>query len=137
MTNIRIFATVRIFKNIANTFLAIILLIATTGVTLNKHYCMGRLKSIAVNEHAEHCYDGEEEQMPCCKDISEELKIEEVTTVAFDFDATPDLYQLAIVNYVLLEDVAVGFEYAKPHFQHYSPPLPDQDIPVLIQSFLI
>ncbi len=137
MGNIRIFATVRIFKNIANTLLAIILLIATTGVTLNKHYCMGRLKSIAVNSHAEQCFDNEEDQMPCCKDISEELKIEEVTTVDFDFDATPDLYQLAIVNYVLLEDITADFEFAKPHFKHYSPPLPDRDIPVFIQSFLI
>lgn len=127
----------RILKNIANTFLAITLLIATTGITLNKHYCMGRLKSIAVNEHAEHCFEGEEEQMPCCKDISEELKVEEITTVGFDFDATPDLYQLAIVQYVLLQNHNFGLQSEKPHFQHYSPPLPDRDIPVLVQSFLI
>ena len=98
---------------------------------------MGRLKSIAVNEHAEHCYEGEEEQMPCCKDISEELKVEEVTTVAFDFDASTDLYQLAIINFVLLENIDFDFQVDHPKFQHYSPPLPDRDIPVLIQSFLI
>ena len=127
----------RALKNIANTLLAIILLIATTGVTLNKHYCMGRLMSIAVNEHATHCFDGEEEQMPCCKDVSEELKIEEITTTGFDFDATPDLFQLAIVSYVLLEDPILDDDPDKPHFQHYSPPLPDKDITVLVQSFLI
>ncbi|MEO9870766.1 MAG: hypothetical protein ABJL37_03385 [Ekhidna sp.] len=98
---------------------------------------MGRLKSMAVNVHSEHCFEGEEEQMPCCKDISEELKVEEITTVFFDFDATPDLFQLAIINYVLLQDIDYNNGSEKSPFQHYSPPLPDQDIPVLIQSFLI
>ncbi|MEO9485081.1 MAG: hypothetical protein ABJG47_16595 [Ekhidna sp.] len=97
---------------------------------------MGRLKSIAVNVHAEHCFEGEDEQMPCCKDISEELKVEEFTTVAFDFDASPDLYQLAIVHFVLREDIDFSQQLEK-QFRHYSPPLPDKDIPVLIQSFLI
>ncbi|MEP1033020.1 hypothetical protein [Ekhidna sp.] len=98
---------------------------------------MGRLKSMAVNEHAEHCFEGEEEQMPCCKDISEELKVEEFTTVGFDFDATPDLYQLAVVHFVMLQDIDFSGQTDHPQFQHYSPPLPDRDIPVLVQSFLI
>lgn len=125
-----------ILKNIANTLLAIILLIATTGVTLNKHYCMGKLKSIAVNGHAEQCFEGEAEQMPCCKDVSEELKVEEVITPAFDFDATPELYQLTIVNLVLLDLVELE-EVEKYHFKHYSPPVPDKDIQVLNETFLI
>ena len=128
---------VHIFKNIANTFLAITLLIATTGVTLNKHYCMGRLKSVAINEHATQCSGGEEEPMPCCKDISEELKVEEFTTSGFDFDATPDLYQLAIINYVLIDATESATESEKLHFHHYSPPLPDEDITILTQTFLI
>lgn len=98
---------------------------------------MGRLKSIAVNVHADHCFEGEEEQMPCCKDISEELKVEEITTVAFEFDAAPDLYELAIVNYVLLTNAGESNNSEISQFQHYTPPLPDRDIPVLVQSFLI
>ncbi len=98
---------------------------------------MGKLKSMAVNVHAEHCFEGEEEQMPCCKDISEELKVDEFTTVAFDFDAEPDLYQLAIVHFVLLQDVDFDVQLDAPIFDHYSPPLPDKDLPVFNQSFLI
>lgn len=98
---------------------------------------MGRLKSMALNVHAEQCYEGEEEQMPCCKDVSEELKVEDFTPVGFDFDATPELFELAIVNFVVLQEIDFRVQSEKPHFQHYSPPLPDQDIPVLIQSFLI
>ena len=98
---------------------------------------MGRLKSVAVNEHAQHCFDGEEEQMPCCKDVSEEFKIEEITTVAFDFDANPDLFEFAIINHVLLKDIFFTLEQEKPELLFYGPPLPDRDITVLIQSFLI
>jgi len=98
---------------------------------------MGRLKSVAVNAHAQHCFDGEEEQMPCCKDVNQKLKVEEITTVAFDFDANPDLFELAIVNHFLLKDIGFTIEQEKPTLLNYDPPLPDRDIPVLVQSFLI
>ena len=126
-----------VIKKLINTLLVAVLLVATTGVTLNKHYCMGKLKSIAVNEHAEHCFEGEDEQMPCCQEISEELRVEEITTTVFDFDATPHLYELAIVNFVLLNNSYYDAQVEKPTFLIYDPPLPDRDIPVLIQSFLI
>lgn len=98
---------------------------------------MGRLKSVAVNVHAPHCFDGEEEQMPCCKDVSEKLKVEEVTTTVFDFDANPDLYELALFNFILLNDIDLTLQQEEPSLLNYDPPLPDRDIPVLIQSFLI
>ncbi len=98
---------------------------------------MGQLKSVAVNVHAEHCFEGEEEQMPCCKDTIQELKVEEITTVTFDFDASPNLLELAIINHILLKDISFILEQEKPELLFYDPPLPDRDIPVLIQSFLI
>lgn len=97
---------------------------------------MGRLKSMAINEHAEHCFEGEE-KMPCCNDVSEELKVTEFTTSAFDFDATPELYQLAIVSFILLDIDDYDQQIAHPLYQIYTPPLPDRDIPVFNQSFLI
>ncbi len=120
-----------------NSFVAATLLIATTGMTLNKHYCMGQLKSIAINEIASPCIDkdGSPVQMPCCDDVSEELRVEEITQVSFDFDSQPDLYPLAIVSWVLL-DAELVEEQDKTQSQ-YDPPLPDQDIRVLHQVFLI
>lgn len=99
---------------------------------------MGRLKSIAVFEHAQNCTGTDiQDPMPCCEDTSEELKVEEITTVAFDFDANPDLFELAIINHILLKDIGFTIEQEKPTFLNYDPPLPDRDIPVLVQSFLI
>lgn len=137
-TTFRIFEAMILLRKIVNTFLALTLLLATTGMTLNKHYCMGRLVSVAVNESAAPCSEnGEPVQMPCCEDVSEELKVEEVAQASFDFNATPDLYQLAIVTYFLLDAPLVSVEQGQVKFQNYSPPPPDRDIPVLVQSFLI
>lgn len=98
---------------------------------------MGLLKSVAVNEHAAHCYDGEAEDIPCCNETSQELRIDELLTKSFDFDASPGVYELDFVSLILTKDFDVSSKFEKPHFRYYSPPLPDQDIPVLIQSFLI
>lgn len=99
---------------------------------------MGRLKSMAIFEHAQNCTGSDaKDPMPCCKDVSEELKVEEITTIAFNFDAQPLLLQVAAIDFSLLNNIAFAVEENKPHFQHYSPPLPDLDIPILVQSFLI
>lgn len=92
---------------------------------------------MAVNAHADHCYEGEAEDIPCCKEISQELRLDELVYHSFDFDATPDLFELAITNHILLKDISHALEQEKPELQYYDPPIPDKDIPVLIQSFLI
>lgn len=126
-----------IAKKIGNTLLAITLLVATTGVTLNKHYCMGRLKSLAVNVHAEQCFSGEQEKMPCCEDVSQELKVEEVTTPDFDFEIKPAAYQLSAVTWILYDFYANDQELEVPSFTYYSPPLPDADFQIKHQVFLL
>ncbi|MEP5614455.1 MAG: hypothetical protein ABJP45_19540 [Cyclobacteriaceae bacterium] len=125
-----------LFRKIVNVFLAVLLLVATTGVTLNKHYCMGRLKSVAVFVSANTCEAGKEDPMPCCKDTSEELKVNELTKASFDFKATADLYLLAAITYVLLEDTYSSAD-KQVEFYNYDPPLPEQDIRVLTQVFRI
>lgn len=124
-----------LLRKIVNVALALILLVATTGVTLSKHYCMGRLKSVAINEHASHCFKSETDRMPCCEDVEEELKVEEITTSSFDVDLSPDLYQIASITFVLLHQTSQSVAITFPLEE--SPPLPDQDIQVLYQSFLI
>jgi hypothetical protein len=127
-----------LFKKIVNTLLALLLLVATTGVTLNKHYCMGRLKSVAVFHSAENCSgDGMTDPMPCCEDVSEQLKVDDLTKASFDFKVASELFQLAAISYLQIDQKNSSIEQDKPKFQDYSPPPFDQDIPILIQSFLI
>ncbi len=98
---------------------------------------MGRLVSVAINESASPCTEnGKPIQMPCCEDTSQELKVDELTKSSFDFKSTTDLYLLAAITYVLLEDTYFSSD-RQVEYYHYAPPLPDQDIRVLHQVFLI
>ena len=100
---------------------------------------MGRLKAVSINETASLCVDidGEPAQMPCCEDISEELKIDEVTQVSFDFDSQPDLYELAIISWVSFHSFHETFELEKLKFKRYTPHPPDSNFQVDHQVFLI
>lgn len=47
------------------------------GVTMHKHYCMGRVKDVAYFEKSKHCAEmiGMEQEdcpMSCCKDTEQE-----------------------------------------------------------------
>jgi hypothetical protein len=108
------------------------------GFTVNKHYCMGRLMDIAINHDADTCTDMDfEDPMPCCDDHSEELKIEEITKVSFNFDSQPQLYTIAIVTLFIADLEPFEANQDTPSHQHYSPPPPDIDYQTDHQVFLI
>ena len=97
---------------------------------------MGRLKSVAVFEHAANCSGTEEaDPMPCCEDVSQELKVEEITQVNFDFDSQPELYELAVVHFTLSNSVLDQPD--KPTYTDYLPPPSLVDHIVDHQVFLI
>ena len=98
---------------------------------------MGRLKSVAINAHAANCANGDQkEQMPCCKDVSQELKINDITQVSFDFDSRPDLFQIAAIQNILLNKTLLK-EEERPHPKYYPPPLAALDFQAVSQVFLI
>lgn len=99
---------------------------------------MGRLKSVALFVSASPCSEnGVPTPMPCCEDTSEQLKVDEVTKVSFDFKSSSDLYQLAVISYVLLDYDLFSVENESPEYHNYSPPLPDENLMVLNQVFRI
>ena len=129
----------KFLAKILNVFLALLLLLSTSGVTLHKHYCMGRLKNIAVFQEAKSCITkmGMERAMDCCEDVEEELKVTDLNKVSFAFSLTPQLHLLAAFTYVFIDwdlfsNVSLHFPYV-----NYKPPLIDPDITVLVQSFLL
>ncbi len=129
-------------KNILTVIMAGLLLTASLGITLHKHYCMGRLKHIAVFEKAESCMgmmgkESEDCPMNCCKDTAELFKVDDLKKVSQSFNLTPDLKLLATTMFLLVDlDLMKHSDQVTANI-HYKPPLPDRDIPVLIQSFLI
>lgn len=132
----------QLFKKIANICLALVLMVATAGITLNKHYCLGQLKSVSVFQEAESCMskmemDEDSCPMECCDDTSEEYKLEEFKQVSFEHKFfTPELRLIAIITYYFANaDVVTNSPNLS--YSQYLPPLIDQDIPVMVQSFLL
>ncbi len=127
---------------IGNVFVAIMLMIATTGMTMHKHYCLGQLKSIEINHKAESCADrmGLEDEadcsMHCCKEESSQLKINDIDYAKVVLDLAPNLYLLAWADFF---DFDVHFfEPVKISFSGYlKPPLHPSEYTTLYQVFLI
>ena len=51
-------------QRIAPLFLALLMLVGSVGVTVNRHFCMGKLKSVALFAEAEVCHA--ETTQPAC-----------------------------------------------------------------------
>ena len=93
---------------------------------------------MAINETANPCFglDGEPMDMPCCNDISQELKVEEITKASFDFSSEPQLFQIALIQFFLVDDpIFQTKEFALN--RDYSPPIPVADAQAYLQVFLI
>lgn len=118
-----------------NLLLALLLLFATTGVTLSKHYCMGRLMSIEINEHTAGCQDTEQRSMPCCENIIQELKVDHLLKSDVDLDLGGEWFLSKTVAYVLMDADPKVVSYPAPDL--HSPPLLQKDLPVLLRTFLI
>ena len=56
--------------------------------------------------------------MPCCEDVSQELKIKDITQVSFDFESRPDLFQIAAIQDIPFSKTLLK-EEGKPHTKHY------------------
>jgi len=92
---------------------------------------------MAVNQSANSCVEKEmTDPMPCCEDIAQELKVNEITKTIFDFDAHPNLFIVSLVAFALPEVLPISDDQDRS-FKDYSPPLRDQNFQSELQVFLI
>ncbi|NHE57143.1 HYC_CC_PP family protein [Cyclobacterium plantarum] len=133
------------FKKIATLFLSLIVLLSSMSFTLNRHLCMGEIEKVslfkeveACKMHAKSCHDdtNESSKEDCCE--NEQLVVQgqdELTKASIFKQPQPEM---SAVLYLLVAYFTVNtFQPDVVPHQHYAPPLIRQDIPVLIQSFLI
>lgn len=130
----------KMIKKSFHIVLALLLLAATTGVTMHKHYCMGRLKSVVVFEKADSCMlskglKGKECPKACCEHEEQKFKVDNLNKASFEYQFAPKVH-LSVLTYLLVNFDLLAFA---PSFkyQNYKPPLLAQDVPVLVQSFLL
>lgn len=124
-------------KKFLHIALTLILLVSTTGVALSKHYCGGEFSAMEVGHDQIQCCE-QPEEMPdgCCQDEKLTFQVEESYQLShFQFESA--LFIAAIFPNIDLSWLfETSSEVHTSYKPYHSPPIA-QDIPVLLQSFLI
>ena len=143
---------------IAAISMALLMMLSSTGFSMDIHYCQDQLKGISLIGKAKSCHD-RQATPPChktkktCHHNEESLSQAEkdncchnetVVIEKTDLDATAT--QMATVQDIQIDFVAAFvavyvFNYSVQadyqQYAQYKPPLPDRDVQVLYQTFLI
>ena len=135
-------------RPIVSVFLASIVLIASIGVTINFHLCAGQVQSMALFINAQPC----KRDMPrtchkekhaqkhqgCCEEESLILKGKETNAeVKTATQLTPSFNLIAVILPVVYSIIVLDSAVTSTQYAQYKPPLLEQDITVLIHSYLI
>lgn len=138
-------------KKILSITLACILLLSNTGFTMATHYCGGEAveSKLMLVKHALDCgmsgmKEACEAEMPhgqqlspepCCQNEFQTFQVDDTFKIPA-IEAAPDwVFVAAFVQSFILP--ALYTSNTLPQYADYTPPLPEQDIQVLFQSFLI
>lgn len=140
---------------VVSIFLAFQVLLSSLSFNIGMHFCGDQLQSLALFEKAQPCEHAKpnqpessscpfhktaanDEKKGCCGDKSIKIEGQEhesiISTVSFDF--TPQIHFLAAYIYTPVENPFYEGLHS-PQYHHYKPPLIRQNIPILIQTFLI
>ena len=138
--------------------MALLMMLSSTGFSMDVHYCQDQLKSVSLFGKAKSCH--EKQSTPACHQTKKSCHQEEdgiseadkdncchneaVVIEKSDLDGTAtqiatlqdihlDFVAALIVVYVFNYDVQVDYQ----SYVQYKPPLPDRDVQILYQTFLI
>ncbi len=132
---------------IAPLFLSFLMLVGSVGVTVNRHFCRGELKSVAVFAEVEACHQEATEPVcplhaaakkGCCNDEHEFVKsdIDKQLVDATDLPTPP-----AFTPLLLKPLTPPPAQHLRPRptetYLHYRPPPLLIDVPRLYQVFRI
>jgi hypothetical protein len=131
--------------------LALLMLASSVGFSMNTHFCGGKAvkTSFSIGLHNPDCgmanmdevcefkplSEDQLEPKPCCENQHQVLHLDENAKVSSASIGLNPVFFIAFVH-VLLEP-NIFADQAFVHYTHYTPPIPDKDIQVLFQAFLI
>jgi len=142
----------------AAILMALLIMLSSTGFSMDVHYCQDQLKSVSLFGKAKSCH--EKQSTLACHQTKKSCHQEEdgiskadkdncchneaVVIEKSDLDATAtqiatlqdihlDFVAALIAVYVFNYDVQVDYQ----SYVQYKPPLPDRDVQILYQTFLI
>ncbi len=146
----------KLFNKIATLSLSVMVILASVGIMVSKHYCQGDLKNFALFVKAKQCHDisthktkthchpgkntcqksKKKEGKKCCENKTVFLETDDFISTMASPKINPE-FQLIAVAFILYNDLLFSTEKRSVKFLNYKPPLIELDIPVLVQSFLI
>lgn len=127
-------------RKITAIVLAFLLVLSTSGITISKHFCMGELIKVSFYEEVDTCFDymgmSKENRMNCCEEVVEEYKADELSKTSVNIKLKNSHQLLATIAYLIIDNGLISNNLVQVKL-NYKPPLIEQDIPILTQSFLI
>lgn len=124
------------YRTIAHTVLALFLLVATTGITINMHYCGGNLVSTSINTEAKSCCD----DYGCCENKNLHYELENDYVASILFENNNNIVELEVLFPMLfVMDFHLSPSQAKATFAFidFYPPPKIQIRLSLLQTYLI
>ena len=138
--------------------LALLVLVTSVGLTVDRHFCGGEMKSFSLVGKAKTCYelatgkpqptcvkaDNKDEfqgiafsKKPCCENKTDHFQTDTDTSLQSASDALTVQTQHFLVAYVAVFVQSYVHYFSPKQYLDYRPPSILRDIPVLIQSFLL
>ena len=132
-------------KKILSILLATVFLITSTGFTISSHKCGGKTHNQSLDFIAKDLNCGMETSGQelcekntvkdnCCENEFQHFKVTEEFQTSTALKKLNNRFLIAFTSSIKL---FIENNTTLDKQQNYTPPLPDKDIPVLIQSFLI
>lgn len=139
-------------------FMALLMLLNSTGFALDMHYCQGNLKSISFFGEAKSCHEiqsrpschstskachhdkemlDQEEEDACCHNEKVFIENSELEAIPAQVTINTEMQSDFVVAYVAAHLFQGVLETDYQDFEKYKPPFPDRDIQILYQTFLI
>lgn len=127
------------FNLIFSPLLALLVLVSSSGIEIHKHYCGSVLESVSILTSKRSCCE-DSANMPaeCCHNETEFIKTEisaDLLVASHEQNAQPTRLEFIISSE--LDPVKYSHLRVSRSHRKYKPPLPDADILVRVQSFLI
>ncbi len=138
------------FHQISSVVMALLVLISTLSISVEKHYCGEHLVDVAIFTEAENCgmevsdneskaanHDVLGSKKICCTDVVDLIEGQDELSLDQSKELSPD-QKVFILSFAAKFS---GFNILEPQkhppFEHYSTPIYVRDIQVLNQVFLI
>ena len=145
-------------NRIITSLMAFLMLLSSTGFSIDLHLCQGNIKSFSFIGEAKSCHSMKsscsQKKMTCqaaqankenvgqcskgcCSNTTIELPADlDTQKIQSETITIPD-FQFIVAFVEVFYKGKIDFRKAIVHYLNYIPPLLDKDIPVLIQSFLL